>query len=547
MRRLRTQFLVFLNSPNGKLLSAGAIFLAIIETCVLLSIMLSPKEGPVKRVYYPVDLPNKGPAAFTAPVRARSGDCTLHHIDYIPTKDELEWTANARLWEENYCDHLYDYGNTIHLWLEYQEQMMQGTDITLTSPRYLDVFSRYVYNFNCSEGKSKLEKSKLEEAWIEPLFGSLRHPWALCPGMPESDKPINENPLLYRSYLLLGSVQMPSFFHGRLNFYFDLGASTYSDGFGGPSQSWIVESYKKRGIKFDRLLMWEAGATDPAEIFKSVPAELQHAYQFFIIPMRTDLKWEGHTRNILKRTYFNIPVGTDFRDEGNPLNIMKRIVKPEDFLVLKLDMENSQVEAMLVAHILSDSHVPFLIDEMFYEHHVNFPLMNGYWGTQNETTYITPRKLCVAPATMRSDGIDFSAPRQLAEEVAAPGEVNMEGGYEPDYGVEDDYLTFSELLPLPKPAHLVYIKPTVAVVAVKATRQSVGIQMTALNNQLERPTVAVVAGKATRQSVGIQMTALNNQLESPTVAVVAGKATRQSVGIQMTALNNQLERYVIEY
>eukprot|EP00798_Chlamydomonas_sp_ICE-L_P014348 gene14348-20343_t len=117
----------------------------------------------------------------------------------------------------------------------------------------------------------------------------------------------------------------------------------------------------------------------------------------------------------------------------------------------------------------------------------------------------TVRRSRAAPMT---DGIDFSpaaaAPkrtlrrktsglrtRMAAEPAAEPieaaeGVMNMEGGFEPDYGVDDDYLTFTELLPLPKPAHLVYIKPTVAVVAGKATRQSVGIQMTALNNQLER-------------------------------------------------------------
>lgn len=45
---------------------------------------------------------------------------------------------------------------------------------------------------------------------------------------------------------------------------------------------------------------------------------------------------------------------------------------------------------------------------------------------------------------------------------------------------------FKHFLPLPKPAHLVYIKPTVAVVAGVATRASVGVKMTAGTNQLER-------------------------------------------------------------
>ena len=47
-------------------------------------------------------------------------------------------------------------------------------------------------------------------------------------------------------------------------------------------------------------------------------------------------------------------------------------------------------------------------------------------------------------------------------------------------------LRSTQFLPLPKPAHLVYIKPTVAVVAGVAPRSSVGLKMTAGSDQLER-------------------------------------------------------------
>ncbi len=50
----------------------------------------------------------------------------------------------------------------------------------------------------------------------------------------------------------------------------------------------------------------------------------------------------------------------------------------------------------------------------------------------------------------------------------------------------EDKPEFKHFLPLPKPEHLIFIKPTVAVVAGMASRQSVGLKMTAGNNQLER-------------------------------------------------------------
>ena len=52
---------------------------------------------------------------------------------------------------------------------------------------------------------------------------------------------------------------------------------------------------------------------------------------------------------------------------------------------------------------------------------------------------------------------------------------------------------FKHFLPLPKPAHLIYIKPTVAVVADVASRSSVGLKMTAGNVQLERYVVEYYA------------------------------------------------------
>lgn len=51
---------------------------------------------------------------------------------------------------------------------------------------------------------------------------------------------------------------------------------------------------------------------------------------------------------------------------------------------------------------------------------------------------------------------------------------------------QEERVELKEFLYLPKPNHLVYIKPTVAVVADVASRASVGLKMTIGNNQLER-------------------------------------------------------------
>ena len=57
------------------------------------------------------------------------------------------------------------------------------------------------------------------------------------------------------------------------------GASTYLKGWGGASQKVMLEGYKRHGIEFDRILLWEAGKVDPAQLYGELPPELFHSYQ----------------------------------------------------------------------------------------------------------------------------------------------------------------------------------------------------------------------------------------------------------------------------
>mmetsp|Transcript_40630 Transcript_40630/g.90335 ORF Transcript_40630/g.90335 Transcript_40630/m.90335 type:complete len:129 (-) Transcript_40630:436-822(-) len=81
--------------------------------------------------------------------------------------------------------------------------------------------------------------------------------------------------------------------------------------------------------------------------------------------------------------------------------------------------------------------------------------------------------------------------RAAEEEVEAVEDAGFE-----DTGIRrrgEEKPEFKHFLPLPKPAHLIYIKPTVAVVAGVAPRSSVGVKMTAGGNQLERYVVEYFA------------------------------------------------------
>ncbi len=72
---------------------------------------------------------------------------------------------------------------------------------------------------------------------------------------------------------------------------------------------------------------------------------------------------------------------------------------------------------------------------------------------------------------------DDSAPTERRERRGGAGRYRK---------ASPDGPTEKLFLPLPKPKHLVYIKPTVAVVADVASRSSVGLKMQIGDNQLER-------------------------------------------------------------
>ncbi|GLC33606.1 hypothetical protein PLESTB_000094700 [Pleodorina starrii] len=78
--------------------------------------------------------------------------------------------------------------------------------------------------------------------------------------------------------------------------------------------------------------------------------------------------------------------------------------------------------------------------------------------------------------------------RAAAEDVEEAPEVmdDMEMAPRGRRSTVEKGMELKHFLPLPKPAHLVFVKPTVAVVAGTATRSSVGVKMTAGDQQLER-------------------------------------------------------------
>jgi hypothetical protein len=176
-------------------------------------------------------------------------------------------------------------------------------------------------------------------SYIEPLAGHLRHPWGWC-------KPGRE---LHYEFLIPAFLDDPPAKHGR-HLLYDMGARTYSLGVGLaengtnlPAQKYLVETYRAHDIKLDHMFMWDQAQVPGEELLAVVPEELYPRYQ-----------------------YLNIPV-TASLDNTNAFEVLKKTSKPSDFVVVKLDIDQPQLEKDLLIQLANDTLLQTLIDEFYYE------------------------------------------------------------------------------------------------------------------------------------------------------------------------------------
>jgi hypothetical protein len=71
---------------------------------------------------------------------------------------------------------------------------------------------------------------------------------------------------------------------------------------------------------------------------------------------------------------YNIPATADEKSHDNPWNFVRKVAKPEDYVVVKLDIDNTPIEEKFIAQLRASSDLHSLIDEFYFEHHVNVSL-----------------------------------------------------------------------------------------------------------------------------------------------------------------------------
>lgn len=99
-----------------------------------------------------------------------------------------------------------------------------------------------------------------------------------------------------------------------------------------------------------------------------------------------------------KYQYFNVPVSTNTSEAGHPLQVLRRVAQRGDFVLLKLDLDNTAVEHGVASALLADPLLLELVDEVekwatpagghtdndtalqfLFEYHVRFGPLLGSW------------------------------------------------------------------------------------------------------------------------------------------------------------------------
>jgi hypothetical protein len=271
--------------------------------------------------------------------------CHWIFIKYTPSEYELHWSENIKSLQNNVCSESNKQTSEINAW------MAETTSDRTAFPE--SVFSKFTFQNNCT--------GEIVTDYIEPLAGLTRSPLFCLKG---------RKFIVQKDYLVISSnvsrkTEVGTSCYIPKSFYFDLGASTYNTGVGGPSQSWFVESYESKGIHWDGIYGWEVTPYSPSGVWRIIPPRLKPIYH-----------------------WYNIPVNPEPGHPDNALDYIRRVARPEDYVLLKIDIDNTPVEEALIHQLLSSNELLGLVDELFFEHHVNTVPMHPSWRTQN-----SPQKL----------------------------------------------------------------------------------------------------------------------------------------------------------
>ena len=185
--------------------------------------------------------------------------------------------------------------------------------------------------------------------YIEPLLPPMRHP-KFCGG--------NRRYLMSMAYLVHDFERMCQNMKSTSKIVLlDLGASlSFHKGTGDQPIVTLISLYEKFGFHFDHIYAFEKTFSPPEEIYRVLPESLLSSYH-----------------------WINNGVEADMDSKLNPWNLLKQF-NVDNLIVVKLDVDTPAVELPLVQQLLDHEELFSLVDQFYFEHHVELQELKSDWG-----------------------------------------------------------------------------------------------------------------------------------------------------------------------
>jgi hypothetical protein len=227
-------------------------------------------------------------------------------------------------------------------------------------PEHEDLVSKFVF-LDEETGEEYVE-------YIEPLVSHLRFPLARC--LPTKIFPIPYS--LFRGYV----IPPPEPPRGASAVYFDAGASSWSQGGGGPSLKFFVNVWKRHGIDFQDIFAFEM-TTSSDDFYKDVPPQYKnrtHYQQCAVSSLpegeTTENPFIPHVIERYHRDHATRASNSASTNATSPSAENENVIANDLYLFFKLDIDSPLVEAGSVEYIM-DIAAQGLIHEFAWEHHVH--------------------------------------------------------------------------------------------------------------------------------------------------------------------------------
>jgi len=187
------------------------------------------------------------------------------------------------------------------------------------------------------------------QGYIEPIVPPLRHP-IYCQGRPPSQL-LNLGYLVHDFPTICRSLRRTS-----RTIFVDMGASLQYHSTGEQPAVYLTTLYRHFGIPFDHIYAYERTPTPPEKVFDKLPDDMRAAYH-----------------------WINVGVSPDPHSNQNPWKMLRKAFTKDDFIVVKLDIDTSAVEIPLVVQLLESPDLHELVDQFYFEHHVNMEELAPDW------------------------------------------------------------------------------------------------------------------------------------------------------------------------